>query len=355
MFVSLELRKTSKNVTILRCKFWNKWVEGNILNIKKYIKEDITKDEALELFKLKGSKLMELFSVANEIRGIYCGNDLDRCTITNAKSGLCSENCKFCAQSSFYDTGIETYPLKDTRKLHEEYLGADKAGSSKFGIVTSGRAIKKGTKDFEDIKKFIEEANNKEEKVDLCVSIGLLNKEELLELQSIGLKRIHSNLQTSVNAYKKLVADTHEIHDRIETIKLAKEIGLDVCSGGIIGLGETWEDRIDMAFTLKDLNVDSIPINILTPIKGTPLGDMKLLDIDEILKTIAIYRIINKNKNIRIAAGRETRLKDFMGMAFMAGANGMLVGGYLTTKGRSLEDDVKFADDITKLWEQCID
>ena len=141
----------------------------------------------------------------------------------------------------------------------------------------------------------------------------------------------------------------------IETIKLAKEIGLDVCSGGIIGLGETWEDRIDMAFTLKDLNVDSIPINILTPIKGTPLGDMKLLDIDEILKTIAIYRIINKNKNIRIAAGRETRLKDFMGMAFMAGANGMLVGGYLTTKGRSLEDDVKFADDITKLWEQCID
>ena len=315
----------------------------------------ITCQEAEQLIDVSDDDTMLLLAMADRIRQKFTGDAVDCCAIINGRSGRCPENCKFCAQSSFYNTGIETYPLKDINKLHEEYIGADKAGSSKFGIVTSGRAIKKGTKDFEDIKKFIEEANNKKEKVDLCVSIGLLNKEELLELQSIGLKRIHSNLQTSVNAYKKLVADTHEIHDRIETIKLAKEIGLDVCSGGIIGLGETWEDRIDMAFTLKDLNVDSIPINILTPIKGTPLGDMKLLDIDEILKTIAIYRIINKNKNIRIAAGRETRLKDFMGMAFMAGANGMLVGGYLTTKGRSLEDDVKFADDITKLWEQCID
>jgi biotin synthase-like enzyme len=132
----------------------------------------------------------------------------------------------------------------------------------------------------------------------------------------------------------------------------AKEIGLDVCSGGIIGLGETWQDRIEMAFTLKELGVESIPINILTPIKGTPMGNRELLAIDEILKTIAIYRIINKDKNIRIAAGREGRMKDFMGMAFMSGANGMLVGGYLTTKGRSWEDDKKFIDDMKKLWEE---
>ena len=325
---------------------------GGIMDIKKYIDKEISFEEAMELTQIKGSKLMELFSVANEIREKKCGNQMDACTITNAKSGLCSENCKFCAQSAFYDTGIETYDLKNVEKLHEEYDNANNIGSSKFGVVTSGRGIKKGTKDFEDIKRFIKEAKDSGKDTKLCVSIGLLNKEELLELKEVGLTRIHSNLQTSVNSYERLVADTHKIEDRIETIKIAKEIGLDVCSGGIIGLGEAWQDRIEMAFTLKELGVESIPINILTPIKGTPMGNRELLAIDEILKTIAIYRIINKDKNIRIAAGREGRMKDFMGMAFMSGANGMLVGGYLTTKGRSWEDDKKFIDDMKKLWEE---
>ena len=301
---------------------------------------------------LESDVLIRFISVANKIREKYCGNKIHTCTITNAKSGKCSENCKFCAQSAFYDTGIETYDLKNVEKLHEEYDNANNIGSSKFGVVTSGRGIKKGTKDFEDIKRFIKEAKDSGKDTKLCVSIGLLNKEELLELKEVGLTRIHSNLQTSVNSYERLVADTHKIEDRIETIKIAKEIGLDVCSGGIIGLGETWQDRIEMAFTLKELGVESKPINILTPIKGTPMGNRELLAIDEILKTIAIYRIINKDKNIRIAAGREGRMKDFMGMAFMSGANGMLVGGYLTTKGRSWEDDKKFIDDMKKLWEE---
>ena len=320
------------------------------MNIRKYIDEEITFEEALELTKLSGSKLMELFLVANEIREKYCGNFLDACTITNAKSGLCSENCKFCAQSAHYNTGIETYDLKNKEKLMEEYQNSAEVGSSKFGVVTSGRGIKKGTEEFEEIKEFIKEAKEKGEDVKLCVSIGLLNKEELLELKEVGLTRIHSNLQTSVSAYKDLVADTHKIEDRMETIKLAKEIGLDVCSGGIIGLGETWQDRIEMAFTLKELHVDTIPINILTPIKGTPMENREPLAMDEILKTIAIYRIIHKNKGIKIAAGREARLKDFMGLAFMSGANGMLVGGYLTTRGRSDEEDRKFIEDIKKMW-----
>ena len=321
------------------------------MNIRKYINEEINFQEALELTKIKGTELMELFSVANEIREKYCGNEVDSCTISNAKSGLCSENCKFCAQSSYYNTGIDTYQLKNLEKLIEEYEMSSVNGSSKFGIVTSGKGIKKGSKDFEDIKKFIIEAKNIGKNVKLCASIGLLNKDELKELKEIGLTRIHSNLQTSINSYKILVADTHNIEDRIETIKNAKEIGLDVCSGGIIGLGETWKDRIEMAFTLKSLNVDSIPLNILTPIKGTPMENQEALDMNEILKTIAIYRIINKNKNIRLAAGREGRLKDFMGMAFMCGANGMLVGGYLTTKGRSVEEDKKIIQDIKKMWE----
>lgn len=321
------------------------------MNIRKYIDNEITIQEAMELTKLKGSKLMELFSVANEIREKYCGNYLDACTITNAKSGLCSENCKFCAQSAFYNTGIETYDLKNNDILLEEYENAVEIGSSKFGLVTSGRGIKKGTKDFDSIKEFIKEAKSKGKEVKLCVSIGLLDKEELLELKELGLTRIHSNLQTSINAYKSLVADTHKVEDRMETIKLAKNIGLDVCSGGIIGLGESWQDRIEMAFTLKELQVDTIPINILTPIKGTPLENKESLPMDEILKTIAIYRIIHKDKGIKIAAGREGRLKDFMGLAFMSGANGMLVGGYLTTRGRGKDEDIKFINDIKDLWK----
>lgn len=321
------------------------------MNLRKYIDEEISFEEALELSRLKGTKLMELFAVANEIREKYCGNNIDACTITNAKSGLCSENCKFCAQSAHYNTGIETYDLKDKEKLMEEYDASVAVGSSKFGVVTSGRGVKKGSQDFDEIKIFIKEAKEKGEEVKLCVSIGLLNREELLELKEVGLTRIHSNLQTSVNSYKTLVADTHNIEDRMETIKLAKSIGLDVCSGGIIGLGETWQDRIEMAFTLKDLDVDTIPINILTPIKGTPMEDKEPLAMDEILKTIAIYRIIHKNKGVKIAAGREARLKDFMGLAFMSGANGMLVGGYLTTKGRSDEEDRKFIEDLKKMWD----
>ncbi len=320
------------------------------MNIRDFIVKEISFHEAIELTKLKGTKLMELFAVANEVREKYCGNELDACTITNAKSGLCSENCKFCAQSAHYNTGIETYDLKDKNKLMDEYDKSEEAGSSKFGVVTSGRGIKKGTKDFEDIKEFIKEATEKDKNVKLCASIGLLNKEELLELKEAGLTRIHSNLQTSVSAYKTLVADTHNIEDRIETIRLSKEIGLDVCSGGIIGLGETWQDRIEMAFTLKDLKVDTIPLNILTPIKGTPMENKETLAMDEILKTIAIYRLIHKDKGIKIAAGREGRLKDFMGLAFMSGANGMLVGGYLTTRGRSNEEDKKFVEDIKKIW-----
>lgn len=320
------------------------------MNIRDFIDKEISFDEAMELTKLKGTKLMELFAVANEVREKYCGNELDACTITNAKSGLCSENCKFCAQSAHYNTGIETYDLKEKAKLMDEYDSSQEAGSSKFGVVTSGRGIKKGTKDFEDIKKFIKEATEKDKKVKLCASIGLLNKEELLELKEAGLTRIHSNLQTSISAYKTLVADTHNIENRMETIKLSKEIGLDVCSGGIIGLGETWQDRIEMAFTLKDLQVDTIPLNILTPIKGTPMENKETLAMDEILKTIAIYRLIHKDKGIKIAAGREGRLKDFMGLAFMSGANGMLVGGYLTTRGRSNQEDKKFVEDIKKMW-----
>ncbi len=322
------------------------------MDLRKYIKEDISRDEALELTKLKGAKLMELFAVANEVREMYCGNEMALCTITNARSGKCGEDCKFCAQSAHYNTNIETYDLKDDATLKDEYKKSKEYGAGKFGLVTSGRSIKKGSEEFERVKKFIEEASASGEEVDLCASIGLLSYDEIMELKKVGLNRIHNNLQTSVDSYDKIVATTHKIEDRIETIKNAVKAGVNVCSGGIIGMGESWEDRIDMAFTLKELGVDSIPLNILNPIPGTPHGDREKLSADEIIKTIAIYRLINKDKVIKIAAGRETILKDFMGMAFMSGGNGMLVGGYLTMRGRSVEEDLKFVENIKKMWEK---
>lgn len=321
------------------------------MNIRDFINREITYEEAIELTNISGSKMMELFSVANEIREKYCGNQIHTCTISNAKSGSCEEDCKFCAQSAHYNTNITSYGLKDKETLLDEYNRAEDLGSSKFGLVTSGRSINKGTEEFNNIKEFLKTAKACDKDTELCCSIGLLSKEELLELKEAGITRFHSNLQTSIESYNKIVATTHGIEQRLETIKAAKEIGLDVCSGGIIGMGESWKDRIDMAYTLKELGVDGIPINILNPIPGTPHGEREHLSVDEILKTIAIYRIIFKDKVIKIAAGRESILKDFMGMAFMSGANGMLVGGYLTMKGRSTQEDFKFIENVKKMWK----
>lgn len=321
------------------------------MNIRQFIDKQITKEEALELVKIKGSKLMELFSVANEIREKYCGNTLHTCTITNAKSGACEEDCRFCAQSAHYNTDLPTYDLKEKEILMSEYKRSNELGSTKFGLVTSGRSIKKGSEEYDSIKDFVKDAREEGINTNICCSIGLLNEEELSELKDMGVTRFHSNLQTSIKSYNKIVATTHKIDDRIETIKAAKKIGMEVCSGGIIGMGETWEDRIDMAFSLKELDVDGIPVNILNPIKGTPMGEREHLSMDEILKTIAIYRIIFKDKVIKIGAGREGILKDFMGTAFMSGANGMLVGGYLTVKGRTPEEDFVFMENVKKMWE----
>lgn len=321
------------------------------LDLKKYINEDITKKEALELVNLKGNELLNLFSIANEIRDKYCGDILETCTITNAKSGKCSENCKFCAQSSWYNTNIKSYPLKNKDILKKEFELSQKNGNARFGIVASGRKMELGTDEFNTILEFIKETLDKNKNAYICCSLGLLGEKEMKALKKAGAKRYHCNIQTSPDTYSIYSATTHSFEDRINTIKNAKKVGLEICSGGIIGMGENWNDRINMAFALKELDVNGIPINILNPIKNTPHGELKTLSAIEILKTIAIFRIILKNKNIKIAAGRENIFKDFMGSGFLSGANGMLIGGYLTVKGRGIEEDTNFIKDIKKLWK----
>lgn len=321
------------------------------MDLRKFIDEVPTEAEALELFNLKGSKLMELFTVANEVREKYCGNKLNITTLTNAKAGECLEDCKFCAQSIHYATNIDTYTLKDKAKIVEEFDRAIKVnGADTFCLVTATRGLVKDDSDYSRIVDIAKELKQRNHNIKLCASMGMTDKVTAKGLKEAGIDIYNSNLQTAPSAYDKRVATTHTSQDRLNTLRAAKEAGLEICTGGIVGLGETYEEQVEMAYTLKSLGANVVPINILTPIKGTPYEEQQVKEMYDILKTIAIFRIILKSSLIKIAAGREKRLKDFMGMAFMCGANSMIVSGYLTTCGRAIEDDLKFVDDIKKLW-----
>ena len=297
---------------------------------------------------LLNTPLLELVKRANEIRRRYTQNKLELCSIINAKSGLCSEDCKFCAQSMRYSTNISSYPLMDKEAIVNAAKRAKEIGGEKFSIVTSGKKL--SSKELDKVALAVSEIKNSVG-IDVCASLGGLNKDELETLKAAGLKRYHHNIETSSRFYPNIVT-THSFSERLRTIRIAKSVGLEVCSGGIIGMGESWEDRIDMALLLKELDVDSIPINFLVPIKGTPLEATPLISCKEAIKTIAIFRIILKDKIIKIAAGRESILKDFQGMGFMAGANGMLIGGYLTIKGRPVEADYTLIREVKKMWEE---
>ncbi|MFH0948763.1 MAG: biotin synthase BioB [Elusimicrobiota bacterium] len=279
--------------------------------------------------------LIDLIQRADKVKKKYASDKLEICSILNAKSGLCSEDCKFCAQSSKHSTILPVYPLKKKSEILKAAYTAKDNGAKKFGIVTSGNCLNKNELDL--ILESIREIKNGVG-IDVCASLGALSKQELIMLKKAGVVRYHHNIETSPRFYPKIVS-THTFEERMATIYAAKEVGLEVCSGGIIGMGETWQDRIDMVVILKKLGVDSIPINVLVPVKGTPLENINQISCVDAIRTIAIFRIILEDKIIKIAAGRETILKDFQALGFIAGANGMLIGGYLTIKGRDVSED----------------
>ncbi len=303
--------------------------------------------EKKDIAKLLELPLAELIARANKIRKRFAGNRVELCNILNAKSGLCSEDCKFCAQSARHKTGAQAYPLKNKAQMLEAAKRAKEIGAKRFDIVTSGDKL--SSEDFSVIVDAISEITRKV-KIKICASLGSMGDKEFSLLKAAGLSRYHHNLETSPRFFSKIVS-THTFEDRLKTIKAAKQAGLEVCSGGIIGMGETMDDRIEMALILKELKVDSVPLNILVPIAGTPLADNPPLSCEEVIRTIAIFRIILKDKIIKIAAGRESIFKDFQALGFMAGANGMLIGGYLTIKGRSVEDDQKLVSQVEQLWQ----
>jgi biotin synthase len=290
--------------------------------------------------------LLENINEANRLRKEHIGEKIELCSIINAKSGLCPEDCKFCAQSLHSMSRIPTYPLKEEEDIYKSALRAKEIGAEKFGIVTSGNRLK-----LKEIKKIATVIEKIQSKIDIkvCCSLGALNKQELKLLKSVGLTRYHHNIETSPEFYPEIVS-THTFSERIETINCAKEVGLEVCSGGIIGLGESWLDRWKMAKILKELDVDSVPINIFVPIEGTPLQHRQPISASEAIKTICLFRIILKDKIIKVAAGRETALKDFHGFIYIAGANGMLIGGYLTIRGREIKEDHQLIEEIKRMW-----
>ncbi|MDP3790774.1 MAG: biotin synthase BioB [Candidatus Omnitrophota bacterium] len=300
-----------------------------------------------EISALLDMPLDELILKAGRVRQEARGDELELCNIMNAKSGLCGEDCKFCAQSLRHKTQASRYPLKTKDEIIKAARWAKEIGAHRFDVVTSGATL---TKD--ELNKIIEAVSQvtKEVGIDMCASLGKLDKDSLGRLKKAGVSRYHHNIETSPRYFSKIVT-SHTFQERVDTIKAAKSVGLEVCSGGIIGMGETWDDRIEMALVLKELDVDSVPINILVPIKGTPLENVERLSPQDAIRTIAIFRIILKDKIVKIAAGRESVLKDFQSTAFMAGANGMLIGGYLTIKGRSLDDDKILIEEIKKAWK----
>jgi len=291
--------------------------------------------------------LAQLISKANSIREEFVGSRLELCSIMNAKSGQCAQDCKFCAQSSRHKTGIKSYRLKSKREMLEAARRAKDIGAERFDIVTSGDRL--SGEELKLIAEAISEISNKVG-IKICASLGSMDQESLRLLKAAGLGRYHHNIETSRNYFPEIVS-THTFQSRVNTIRAAKAAGLEVCSGGIIGMGETLNDRIEMAMVLEGLDVDSVPINILVPIKGTSLENQNQLSAQEAIRTIALFRIILKDKIIKVAAGRESVLKDLQGLAFISGANGMLIGGYLTIKGRGIEEDKLLIREIEKLWK----
>ncbi len=279
---------------------------------------------------------VKLYEKADMLRQYVHGDSFDLCSIINAKSGKCSEDCKFCAQSSHYPTEIEEYPLVDIEEAISQGIDNQNNGVKRYSLVTAGKSVQlTQLKELGKIYRKLRETTT----LELCASMGMLDAEKAEYLYSVGVRRYHCNLETSQEFFNK-VCTTHTWQEKVDTIKIAQAAGMDVCSGGILGLGETVEQRVELAFELRDLNILSIPINILSPIANTPFADVPPLTITQVINSIAVFRFVNPSAIVRLAGGRN-QFNDDQYQCFLAGANGAIVGNYLTTKGNDLQEDLK--------------
>ncbi len=301
-------------------------------------------DEAIELIHYDDSKVMiDLLPRANKVREDNCGNGISICAITNAKSGNCSEDCAFCPQSVFSESNIETYPLKDCDTLIKEAESTSNQKVHNLGIVTSGKKIE-AHKEKKSILSSISSIKSKA-RINVCASLGIAPVEFMEELKGQGLSSYHHNLETAESYYHK-ICTTRTYQENVDTLINAKKSGLKVCSGGLFGLGESNEQRVELFDALRKINVDSVPINFLNPIEGTPIkGRTKALRPIECLKIIAIARLMMPETQIRLCGGREKNLREMQSWVFFAGGNALMVGHYLTTEGRKICDDLQMIKD----------
>lgn len=305
----------------------------------------ITVEQAKALISTRDEDTFELLAAANLLRKTYKGNKVKLCAIVNAKSGKCSENCSFCAQSAHHQTKAKNYPLLSQEEITKAAKSAEEnMQATCFSIVTSGKSTK-SQQEVETISHALKTIN-KDTNLNRCVSLGTLTLEEIKNLKANGLKRLHHNLESAESFFKN-ICTTHSFKERLQTIKLAKQAGLEVCSGGIFGLGESLEQRLELGFTLRELEVESVPINILNPIPGTPAAEnYQPMTPLEALRLVATYRFILPQADLGIFGGRERALGDLQPLMFIAGANVTLVGDYLITKGQPAAKDLKIIADL---------
>lgn len=302
--------------------------------------EGVSRDEALLL--MQTSDLDALCDGANRIREAFHGDAFDSCSIVNARSGMCGEDCKWCAQSRHHDTGCVAYQFLEEDKTMDAARLNEETGIRRFSLVTSGRKV--SDRDLDRYCAIIRRLHE-ETGLRLCASMGLLDENGLARLKEAGVERYHCNMETSERMWPTLVS-THSQEDKKRTIAAARRLGMAICSGGIIGMGETEEDRVDFAIMLRDMEVDSVPMNILNPIKGTPLEGTPLLPEEDIVRCAAVWRYILPKQTIRFAGGRNRLLESNMRRIFRGGVNGAIMGDMLTTVGNTVEEDKEMIADL---------
>ncbi len=303
---------------------------------------ETSEEEGRWMIRLDDAYLCWLMAGADRIRRHFRGAEVEICAISNVRSGNCSENCSFCAQSGHYRTAAPKYDYVPAEQLTLQARRAREWGASDFGVVSKGWGVR-SDKERRQLAGYFA-AMRKESDIGRCASLGVLDGKTAQELKAMGLENYHHNLETAESYFHK-VCTTHTYQENIDTIRHAVDAGLRVCSGGILGMGESLDQRIELASTLRRLGVESVPLNFLSPQEGTPFGDRTPMSPREILKNIAVFRYLLPRAEIRIAGGRQF-LRDLQAMIFMAGASGIMIGDYLTTKGRKVEDDLQMLRDL---------
>jgi biotin synthase len=306
-------------------------------------------DDAMGILRARGAAFSRILADANELRERAFGHRVELCSIINAKSGRCAENCAFCAQSSHFHTDAPVFPLKSRQEILAGARQAEAEGSHCFGIITSGTRVR--GRELDDILAAIREIRA-ETSIDPSASLGLLDEETARRLAEAGCVTYHHNLETARSFFPN-ICTTHEYEEDVQTVRLAKAAGMKVCCGGIFGLGESLEQRVELAFTLRDLQVDSVPLNFLNPIPGTPLEKNRELTPMDCLRIIALFRHAMPERRISVCGGREKNLRDFQSWIFMAGASGTMVGNYLTTSGRDRAMDLQMFHDAEVEIDGC--